>query len=340
MLTKLLKKKKGLSTSEYALIIVTIVTALIVMQLYIKRAAQGKLRDSADQIGQQFDPSATISNHATSTSGTTVQETEDGTTTTFNDGTDGRTAMQTTKSGHEIVLAWKNTSNKGGAGTGTGTGSGTGSDGSESGSGGSGGTDTGGSGTGGGGGTGGSGTGGGGGVTYDSAISRALNLLCDASAGAYYCSLIEDKNISVIFDDFSKYGIDNSTLAFWAGIGYNTIFVNSVLKSQSPESAIAAVINHEATHADYSYYPQKWIDETLTKYPGLTTDDIHIDSYPYNSVDQEYNAFATMVSVWGQVKGSSSDLNCDTWTSIYNQGESYMKSQIRSAYSDQGLPEF
>ena len=48
--------KKAQSTLEYALVIACIVAALIGMQHYIKRAAQGKLREAADSIGGQYDP--------------------------------------------------------------------------------------------------------------------------------------------------------------------------------------------------------------------------------------------------------------------------------------------
>ena len=54
------KRKKILaqSTLEYAVLIVLVAVALIATQTYIKRAMQGRLRSAADDIGEQFSPSA------------------------------------------------------------------------------------------------------------------------------------------------------------------------------------------------------------------------------------------------------------------------------------------
>jgi len=46
--------KKGQGTLEYAVIIAVIVAALIAMQTYMKRGMQGKLRESSDNMGEQF----------------------------------------------------------------------------------------------------------------------------------------------------------------------------------------------------------------------------------------------------------------------------------------------
>jgi len=51
--------KKGQGTLEYAVIIAVIVAALIAMQNYVKRGMQGKLRESTDNIGEQFAPKDT-----------------------------------------------------------------------------------------------------------------------------------------------------------------------------------------------------------------------------------------------------------------------------------------
>jgi len=65
--------KKGQNTLEYAVIIAVIVAALIAMQGYIKRGVQGKLKASADDIGDQFSAQNTASN---STSQLTANSTE------------------------------------------------------------------------------------------------------------------------------------------------------------------------------------------------------------------------------------------------------------------------
>jgi len=47
--------KKAQSTLEYAMTVICVLAALLVMQHYIKRGAMGKLRESADSMGEQYD---------------------------------------------------------------------------------------------------------------------------------------------------------------------------------------------------------------------------------------------------------------------------------------------
>ncbi|MBF0511594.1 MAG: hypothetical protein HQL13_04605 [Candidatus Omnitrophica bacterium] len=49
-----LNKKRGQSTLEYAILIVVIIGALLAIQTYIKRGIQGRLKSSADDIGDQY----------------------------------------------------------------------------------------------------------------------------------------------------------------------------------------------------------------------------------------------------------------------------------------------
>lgn len=60
--------KKAQSTLEYAVLFGVIVAGLIAMQVYMKRGVQGKLQDSADNIGEQYS--------VTSTSGSTTVRTK------------------------------------------------------------------------------------------------------------------------------------------------------------------------------------------------------------------------------------------------------------------------
>lgn len=60
-------RKRGQSTLEYAVLIVVIIAALIAMQVYLKRGVQGRMRESSDQIGEQFSPGFTVSNRVTNT---------------------------------------------------------------------------------------------------------------------------------------------------------------------------------------------------------------------------------------------------------------------------------
>jgi len=73
--------KKGQSTLEYAVLIVVIIVALIAMQTYLKRGIQGRVRESSDQIGEQFSPGYTTSNRTMSTFSNST-EVNDGSSTT------------------------------------------------------------------------------------------------------------------------------------------------------------------------------------------------------------------------------------------------------------------
>jgi len=56
---KLLRKFKGQSTLEYAVLIIIIIGALLSIQVYIKRGIQGRLKSAADDIGDQYSPGNT-----------------------------------------------------------------------------------------------------------------------------------------------------------------------------------------------------------------------------------------------------------------------------------------
>lgn len=73
---KYLKKMKGQSTMEYAILIIIIIGALISIQVYIKRGVQGRLKSAADDIGDQFSPgntNITITTRTSSRSNETYQ---------------------------------------------------------------------------------------------------------------------------------------------------------------------------------------------------------------------------------------------------------------------------
>lgn len=71
-------KTRGQILTEFAILIVVIVAALIAMQTYLKRGIQGRLRASADSIGEQYDPKATLSQftmrHNSNSTTTTTSE--------------------------------------------------------------------------------------------------------------------------------------------------------------------------------------------------------------------------------------------------------------------------
>lgn len=47
------------STLEYAVLITCIIAALISMQIYFKRGLSGRLRQTGDEIGEQYEPGKT-----------------------------------------------------------------------------------------------------------------------------------------------------------------------------------------------------------------------------------------------------------------------------------------
>ncbi len=96
--------KKAQGTLEFAVLIVALVAALLAMQIYIKRAIQGRLRQTADDLGAQYAPRATtsvITIKQDSDINTTTETVEDNgvykttTTTKINNQTDTRQGNET-----------------------------------------------------------------------------------------------------------------------------------------------------------------------------------------------------------------------------------------------------
>lgn len=58
----MLSNKKAQSTLEYALLISAVIAAFLAINLYLTRGVQGKLKGSADQLGDQFDPAGNFIN--------------------------------------------------------------------------------------------------------------------------------------------------------------------------------------------------------------------------------------------------------------------------------------
>ena len=48
--------ERGQSTIEYAVVVAVTVAAVLMMQVYVRRGMAGRLRASADSIGEQYDP--------------------------------------------------------------------------------------------------------------------------------------------------------------------------------------------------------------------------------------------------------------------------------------------
>lgn len=108
---------------EMSILIIVIVTALVAMQVYLKRGIQGRLRSNIDNIGDQYDPQATTSDftikHASKTTTVTNTATQQVPVTAVSGGysstvltnvtvQDSRVETNydnTTKSGYEVVGA-------------------------------------------------------------------------------------------------------------------------------------------------------------------------------------------------------------------------------------------
>lgn len=104
----MLGQRKGQSTLEYAIVIGVVVAALIALNLYMQRGVQGKLKESTDQVGRQFEPTNFSLGWTTTASGNTItKETRNNTTggTTTSEITDAEqiTRDETTTWGDETT---------------------------------------------------------------------------------------------------------------------------------------------------------------------------------------------------------------------------------------------
>ena len=70
-------RNKAQSTLEYALVIAAVIGALLAINVYMKKGMQGRLKESTDQIGKQFDANGSYSSawNLSSDGNTTTNET-------------------------------------------------------------------------------------------------------------------------------------------------------------------------------------------------------------------------------------------------------------------------
>ena len=61
----MMSEKKAQGTLEYVLLVTLVVSALVAMNIYFKRSISGKMRESTDQIGEQFEPTRTYTHEKT-----------------------------------------------------------------------------------------------------------------------------------------------------------------------------------------------------------------------------------------------------------------------------------
>lgn len=95
----------GQSTAEYAILLAIVASALIAMQIYLKRGIQGRIRDLADQISPtHYEPKRTESNYTTTNpESKVISKYTNGISEVRQDGTGGSTAETITRSGYETV---------------------------------------------------------------------------------------------------------------------------------------------------------------------------------------------------------------------------------------------
>ncbi|RJO65040.1 MAG: hypothetical protein C4540_02265 [Candidatus Omnitrophota bacterium] len=95
---------RGQSTTEYAVLAALIASALIAMNVYVKRSIQGKLRDLADQIApeeEHYHPRFTNSTYVINQSGVTVYNVSQGVSRVYQNGSEGSSPENITRSGYE-----------------------------------------------------------------------------------------------------------------------------------------------------------------------------------------------------------------------------------------------
>ncbi len=56
------RRRHGQGLIEYIVLITVVIAALIAMMIYVKRGISGRMRASADSLGEQYDPRKTTSN--------------------------------------------------------------------------------------------------------------------------------------------------------------------------------------------------------------------------------------------------------------------------------------
>jgi hypothetical protein len=98
--------KRAQSTLEYAVLVFVIVAALITMQAYVKRGMQGRIRSSTDEIGEQYSPGYTTSDHTTTRTSVTKESVG---TADVGSGVTKRDFVkdESHREGNETVLPWK-----------------------------------------------------------------------------------------------------------------------------------------------------------------------------------------------------------------------------------------
>lgn len=56
-------KPKAQSFIEYAVLLIVVISALVIMHSYVRSAFQGRMREASDELGMQYEPGVTSIRH-------------------------------------------------------------------------------------------------------------------------------------------------------------------------------------------------------------------------------------------------------------------------------------
>lgn len=180
-------------------------------------------------------------------------------------------------------------------------------------------------------------------ATTEVSLLTALSLLQNTTYGDALYDLIIANNIGITYANLG------GALGLWIpswwlhlypedNVTPNTIYISSDIGTTWSAEAIAAVIVHEANHADYTYNTEKWVT--------LTTEHFSIDRSKLNwlsdpvaggtvlgdSIDQEYNCFVQEALFWNEKRGTQSNEELDFIWNEYNLGGTELYDDVVTAY--------
>lgn len=67
------RRNRGQSTLEYGILITVVVGAFLAMAVFMKRGISGKIKDTSNEIGEQYSVGHTTSSYTTTTDTTTAE---------------------------------------------------------------------------------------------------------------------------------------------------------------------------------------------------------------------------------------------------------------------------
>ncbi|MDD2866088.1 MAG: hypothetical protein PHO59_02060 [Candidatus Omnitrophica bacterium] len=177
-------------------------------------------------------------------------------------------------------------------------------------------------------------SGGGSGSFVHQDLSTVLGLLQDTTNGGYYYDLVNSAGVTLSYADLGA-GVLGMYIPTWWLDFYpddpytaNTIYFNSTfLDSSWSATAIAAILVHEALHADYDHNmdtrAQEMADSLGIDVSELTwfTDPVTGEDVLSDSIQQEYLAFCQEALLWREIRGNETNAELDYVLSLYESDE-------------------